>query len=174
MLCRFLLYINMNQPQVYICPLSPEPPPICLPILGCPRAMGWVPVSHSKFPPAICFTLVVCMFLCCPLNLPHPLFPPLCPQVCSLCLHLRCYPGNRFISIIFLDSNIWNTIFFFLFIISLCIVGSRFTHLGGRSPGERKGHPLQYSSLENSMDCIVHGVTKSRTWPSFLHFHPPH
>jgi len=27
----------------------------------------------------------------------------------------------------------------------------------GRSPGERKGYPLQYSVLENSMDCIVHG-----------------
>ena len=25
----------------------------------------------------------------------------------------------------------------------------------GRSPGERKGYPLQYSGLENSMDCIV-------------------
>ena len=32
-----------------------------------------------------------------------------------------------------------------------------------RSPGEGKGYPLQYSGLENSMDCIVHGVTKSRT-----------
>ena len=31
----------------------------------------------------------------------------------------------------------------------------------GRSPGEGKGHPLQYSGLENSMDCIVHGVTES-------------
>ena len=28
----------------------------------------------------------------------------------------------------------------------------------GRSPGERKGYPLQYSGLENSMDCIVYGV----------------
>ena len=28
----------------------------------------------------------------------------------------------------------------------------------GRSPGEGKGYPLQYSGLENSMDCIVHGV----------------
>ena len=27
----------------------------------------------------------------------------------------------------------------------------------GRSPGEGKGYPLQYSGLENSMDCIVHG-----------------
>ena len=33
----------------------------------------------------------------------------------------------------------------------------------GRSPGEGKGFPLQYSGLENSMDCIVHGVAKSRT-----------
>ena len=33
----------------------------------------------------------------------------------------------------------------------------------GRCPGEGKGYPLQYSGLENSMDCIVHGVAKSRT-----------
>ena len=33
----------------------------------------------------------------------------------------------------------------------------------GRSPGEGIGYPLQYSGLENSMDCIVHGVTKSQT-----------
>ena len=33
----------------------------------------------------------------------------------------------------------------------------------GRSPGEGNGYPLQYSLLENSMDCIVHGVTKSWT-----------
>ena len=31
----------------------------------------------------------------------------------------------------------------------------------GRSPGEGKGYPLQYSGLENSMDCMVHGVAKS-------------
>ena len=29
------------------------------------------------------------------------------------------------------------------------------------SPGEGKGYPLQYSGLENSMDCIVCGVTES-------------
>ena len=28
------------------------------------------------------------------------------------------------------------------------------------SPGEGKDYPLQYSGLENSMDCIVHGVAK--------------
>ena len=33
----------------------------------------------------------------------------------------------------------------------------------GRSPREGKGYPLPYSSLENSLDCIVHEVTKSRT-----------
>ena len=33
----------------------------------------------------------------------------------------------------------------------------------GRSPGEGKGHLLQYSGLENSMDCIDHGVAKSQT-----------
>ena len=31
----------------------------------------------------------------------------------------------------------------------------------GRSPGEGKGYPLQYSGLENSMDCIVHEVAES-------------
>jgi len=33
----------------------------------------------------------------------------------------------------------------------------------GRSPGEGKGCLIQYSSLENSMDCIIHGVPKSQT-----------
>ena len=33
----------------------------------------------------------------------------------------------------------------------------------GKSPGEGKGYPLQYSGLENSMDHIVHGVAKSQT-----------
>ena len=41
----------------------------------------------------------------------------------------------------------------------------------GRSPGEGKGYPLQYSGLEDSMDCIVHGVAKSRTGLSDVHFH---
>ena len=36
----------------------------------------------------------------------------------------------------------------------------------GRSPGEGKGYPLQYSGLENSMDCTVHGAAKRWTWLS--------
>ena len=44
----------------------------------------------------------------------------------------------------------------------------------GRSPGEGNGYPLQYSSLENSIDretrwATVHGVTKSWTWLSNFH-----
>ena len=31
----------------------------------------------------------------------------------------------------------------------------------GRSPGEGKGYPLKYSSLENSLDYTVHGFAKS-------------
>ena len=41
----------------------------------------------------------------------------------------------------------------------------------GRSPGEGKGYPLQCSGLENSMDCPVHGVTKSWTRLCDFHFH---
>ena len=37
--------------------------------------------------------------------------------------------------------------------------------------GDGKGYPLQYSGLENSRDCIVHGVPKSWAWLSDLHFH---
>ena len=38
----------------------------------------------------------------------------------------------------------------------------------GSSPGERKGYPLQYSGLENSMGCIAHGITKSgHNWATF-------
>ena len=40
----------------------------------------------------------------------------------------------------------------------------------GRSPGEGKGYPRQYSGLENSTDCIVHRVTMSQTGLSDFHF----
>ena len=38
----------------------------------------------------------------------------------------------------------------------------------GRFPGEGEVYPFQYSGLENSMDCIVHGVTKSWTQLSYF------
>ena len=41
----------------------------------------------------------------------------------------------------------------------------------GRSAGEGKGYPLQYSGLENFMDYIVPGVTKSRARLSDFHIY---
>ena len=38
------------------------------------------------------------------------------------------------------------------------------------SPGEGKGYPLQYSGLENSIDCIVHEITKLLILLSDFHF----
>ena len=45
----------------------------------------------------------------------------------------------------------------------------RFSGLG-RSSGEGNGYLLHYCGLENSMDCIVHGVAKSETWLSDSQF----
>ena len=43
---------------------------------------------------------------------------------------------------------------------STCSVGDLGSIPGlGGSPGEGKGYPIQYSDLENSMDCIIHWVT---------------
>ena len=55
---------------------------------------------------------------------------------------------------------------------SACNVGDLGSIPGlGRSPGEGKGYPLQYSGLENSMDCIVYGAAKIWTKLSDFHFH---
>ena len=40
----------------------------------------------------------------------------------------------------------------------------------GRSPGKGKGYLLQYSGLQNSIDCIVHRVANSQTQLSDSHF----
>ena len=54
---------------------------------------------------------------------------------------------------------------------SACNVGDLGSTPGlGRSPGEGKGYPFQPSDLENPMDCVVHGVAKSRTQLSDFHF----
>ena len=55
---------------------------------------------------------------------------------------------------------------------STCNVGDLGSIPGlGRSSGEGNSYPLQYYGLENSMDCIIHGVTKSQTRLSDFHFH---
>ena len=46
---------------------------------------------------------------------------------------------------------------------SACNVGDLGSiHGSGRPPGEGNVYPLQYSGLENSRDCIIHGVAKSQ------------
>ena len=53
---------------------------------------------------------------------------------------------------------------------STCNVGDLASIPGlGRSPGEGKGYSLQYSGLENSMDCIVHESAK--IWTQLSDFH---
>ena len=53
---------------------------------------------------------------------------------------------------------------------SACNAGDQGSIPGlGRSTGEGNGNPLQYSGLENSMDCIVHGIAKS--WTRLSNFH---
>ena len=71
---------------------------------------------------------------------------------------------NPFISIwTYLDSSVGKE--------SACNEGNLGSIPGlGRSPGEGKSYPLQYSGLENSMDCIVHGVAKSQIRLSHFHF----
>ena len=55
---------------------------------------------------------------------------------------------------------------------SACNVGDLGSIPGlGRSPGEGIGYPLQYSGVENSMNWIVHRVTKSWRQLSDFHFH---
>ena len=55
---------------------------------------------------------------------------------------------------------------------STCNVGDPGSIPGlGRYPGEGNGYPLQYFSLENSMNYIVHGVAKSQKRLSNFHFH---
>ena len=55
---------------------------------------------------------------------------------------------------------------------SACSVGDLGSIPGlGRSPRKGNGCPLQYSGLENSIDCIVLVVTKSQIQLSNFHFH---
>ena len=56
MLCWFLPHINMNQPQIYICPLYPEPPSHFAPhppLQVVTEYLVEFPESYSKFPLAI-------------------------------------------------------------------------------------------------------------------------
>ena len=55
---------------------------------------------------------------------------------------------------------------------SACSVGDLGLIPGlGRPPGEGNDYLLEFSGLENSMGCIVHGLTRSQTRLSNFHFH---
>ena len=88
----FSAYINMNQPQRYICPLILNPtsylPPHPVP-LGCPKALAlgallhasnlhWSPILH----------MVIYMFQCYSLKTPHLRLLLLSPKACFLHLCL--------------------------------------------------------------------------------------
>ena len=82
-LCWFLPYINMNQPQVYIGSLPSMSHPsklsqgIVLSSLCCTANPHWLSILH----------MVMCMFPGYALHSSHPLLPPLCPQsVLYVCL----------------------------------------------------------------------------------------
>ena len=102
--------------------------------------------------------------------------PTLCdPMDCSL-------PGSSFHGIFQARVLEWGAIFRYILVTkgfpqssvgkeSACNAGDPgFIPGSGRSTGEGKGYPLQYSGLENSMDSVVHGVANSQTQLSDLHF----
>ena len=102
MLCWFLPYNSVNQPQVYMCPL-----PLGLPsYLPTPSHLSGSSLSPGLS--SLCYTttspqpsilhVVMYMFQCYTLKSSHPLLPLLCLQVYSLCLCLYFCPENRFIS----------------------------------------------------------------------------
>ena len=93
LLCWPLPYINMNQPQVYICPLLPESPSH---LLHYPSPLI---LSQSSGLSSHCHTanshllsiihMIMYIFPCYSLRSSQSLLPPLCSQVCSLCLRLH-------------------------------------------------------------------------------------
>ena len=102
----------MNQPEVNIYHLFPEPPshfPLHLNPSGCHRSPGLSSLQNTaKLPLIIYFTHGdVCFHAT--LSLSHPLLPLLCLQVCSLHLRLHCCPPNRFIKdFVFLTTSYLN------------------------------------------------------------------
>ena len=84
-------HINMNQPQVYMCPPSWTPLPVLShPIpLGCPRAPALGALRHaSNLHWSSVLHMVMYMFQCYSLKSSHPHLLPLSPKVCSLHLCL--------------------------------------------------------------------------------------
>ena len=84
-LCWPLPHITTNQPQVYVCPLRPEPP-VPSPIPSHPSRLsqntGLSSLCHTTNSHLLSvFHMVMCMFPYCSLNLSHSLLPPLCHKL---------------------------------------------------------------------------------------------
>ena len=126
----FLLYVDMNQPRVYVCPPSWTPahaPPHPIP-LGCPRALSLSTLLHaSNLYWSSILHIVIYMFQCYSLILSHPHFLPQSPKVCSLYLCLFCchrYHLSKFhiyVLICCIGVSLSD-------LTSLCIIGSSFIH----------------------------------------------
>ena len=75
--------------------------------------------------------MVIYMFHCYSLKSSHPHLLPHSPKICSLHLCLFCCLAYRIVIAIFLNSiYIWvNIEYWYIWLTSLCIIGSSFTHL---------------------------------------------
>ena len=101
MLCWFMPYINMNQPQVYTCPTP----------LGCQRAPGFELPVIEQIPIGCLFYIWSCIyiFLCYILNSSHRLLPLLCAQVCFLYLNLHSVQLSHVVVQLFIHVQLFVT-----------------------------------------------------------------
>ena len=92
----------MNQPYVYIHPLSLEPPSYPSSHRSrSPQSTELSSLCYTSASHELCFTYGSVYMTVLLSQLFHPLLPPLCPQVHSLCLCLYSCPAKRFICTIF-------------------------------------------------------------------------
>ena len=126
--CISFCCTTVNQLPVYIYPIPLESPfyyafpPPSHPFRS-PQSteLGFLRFTAASHQLSVSHT-VVCLCQCSSLKSPHPLPPLLCPQV-----HSQCVPVLKIGSSVpfFLDSIciLWYTIFVFLWLPSLCIIG---------------------------------------------------